>query len=374
MSKFQKIQNDELEEDEIQSICSSTTTSSTAPVELDEEQGDESKSNNNQFKSRAWIFTLNNYTPKQVLLIKALECKYLVFGFEKAPTTGTPHLQGFVYWNSPKTKRATIKLLCEATVRCKSKSATFIQASNYCKGDYTTTRGKYKPLNDYFEKGELPKDQEDKKRSAAERYEEAYEQVCNNQFITDPIIRVQNWKSMVEYHKYITALHQPVETTIVQLRPWQQAIVDIVNAPVNNRTVHWIYDSVGNTGKSELCNYLELHFKAHIVMGGKFSDLAFEFPITPAPEIVVLDLTRTAVEHTPYTYIEQVKNGRLSSPKYQSVTKRFKSPHLFVFSNQIPDYTKLSQDRWNFIDISPQDHQHTEEKQEGLRVDAFFNH
>ena len=46
---------------------------------------------------RAWTFTVNNYTPEQEEALKAAPCQYLVFGHELAPTTGTPHLQGYIY-------------------------------------------------------------------------------------------------------------------------------------------------------------------------------------------------------------------------------------------------------------------------------------
>jgi len=44
------------------------------------------------------MFTLNNYTEEEVENMKALaqdKCKYMVFGYEIAPKTGTPHLQGY---------------------------------------------------------------------------------------------------------------------------------------------------------------------------------------------------------------------------------------------------------------------------------------
>lgn len=45
-----------------------------------------------------WIFTVNNYTEADVQLLQQLanrECVYMCFGKEIAPSTGTPHLQGF---------------------------------------------------------------------------------------------------------------------------------------------------------------------------------------------------------------------------------------------------------------------------------------
>lgn len=48
---------------------------------------------------KRWLFTLNNYTDEEVEAMKSLaldKCRYMVFGYEKAPKTGTPHLQGYL--------------------------------------------------------------------------------------------------------------------------------------------------------------------------------------------------------------------------------------------------------------------------------------
>jgi Putative viral replication protein len=50
--------------------------------------------------SRHWCFTWNNYTPENEQHIQSLSIKdnieFLRYGCETAPTTGTPHLQGYV--------------------------------------------------------------------------------------------------------------------------------------------------------------------------------------------------------------------------------------------------------------------------------------
>lgn len=47
-----------------------------------------------------WVFTLNNYTPEQDNFLKQTfgpkYCRILIYGYETAPTTGTPHLQGYI--------------------------------------------------------------------------------------------------------------------------------------------------------------------------------------------------------------------------------------------------------------------------------------
>lgn len=49
---------------------------------------------------RSWFFTYNNYTEEDVRALKCCPATYIIFGKEKAPTTGTPHLQGAFYWRT----------------------------------------------------------------------------------------------------------------------------------------------------------------------------------------------------------------------------------------------------------------------------------
>lgn len=46
--------------------------------------------------ARGWIFTLNNYSDDDISRFKAFVCDYLCFGKEVS-STGTPHLQGYLY-------------------------------------------------------------------------------------------------------------------------------------------------------------------------------------------------------------------------------------------------------------------------------------
>lgn len=56
---------------------------------------------NTSQRSRKWIFTLNNYTDEEEEALQAWDSiSYLVYGYEEAPTTGTPHLQGFVVFRN----------------------------------------------------------------------------------------------------------------------------------------------------------------------------------------------------------------------------------------------------------------------------------
>lgn len=53
-------------------------------------------------RARRWTFTLNNYSNDDELKIQNYNNKFLIYGREIAPVTGTPHLQGYIEFKSPK--------------------------------------------------------------------------------------------------------------------------------------------------------------------------------------------------------------------------------------------------------------------------------
>lgn len=100
-------------------------------------------------RSRSWIFTLNNYTSDDETTLQSLDCRYIIYGREIAPTTGTPHLQGYVYFNEAKTL-SSVKKKISKTAHLEIPQGTATQNREYCSKD-----------KDFFEKGIIP-DQNDK--------------------------------------------------------------------------------------------------------------------------------------------------------------------------------------------------------------------
>lgn len=98
-------------------------------------------------KARSVCWTLNNYTDADVAALRmyATECKYMVFGYEIAPTTGTPHLQGYVAWENPRSIEKFMKIPITKGIHVEKTRGSPLQASNYCKED-----GKFEEF------GELP--------------------------------------------------------------------------------------------------------------------------------------------------------------------------------------------------------------------------
>lgn len=53
-------------------------------------------------RSRAFCFTWNNYPAEFAVVLESLGARYRCYGKEIAPSTGTPHLQGYVYFANPR--------------------------------------------------------------------------------------------------------------------------------------------------------------------------------------------------------------------------------------------------------------------------------
>lgn len=97
---------------------------------------------------RAYCFTINNYTLKCIEAVENVKCKYIVYGYEVCPTTGTPHIQGYVNFTSAKSMSACVKALGgRASTRVAKGSAE----QNY---DYCSKEGNFHERGDRPEQGE----------------------------------------------------------------------------------------------------------------------------------------------------------------------------------------------------------------------------
>lgn len=84
-------------------------------------------------RHRGWVFTLNNYTDKEVEVIKEMDCRAVTAGYETAPTTGVPHIQGAVYFHGLKSLKAVKKILKRA--HWEGMNGSWKEASEYCRKD-----------------------------------------------------------------------------------------------------------------------------------------------------------------------------------------------------------------------------------------------
>ncbi len=86
-------------------------------------------------RTRAYVFTINNYSEVDEKQVQSLDCQYVVYGREIG-TEGTPHLQGYVYFKNQRSMKSISRQLPGAHIE--ARMGTHEQAAEYCKkdGDY----------------------------------------------------------------------------------------------------------------------------------------------------------------------------------------------------------------------------------------------
>lgn len=198
-----------------------------------------SKENIDKVKSRHWCFTLNNpeggaelYETKEW---NQYPVEFMIVGLEHAPTTGTPHHQGYVHWPNPRYGASMRKLLPTARwAACKgserdneiycSKEANIIVRV----GETGTTHSDEEQEES---QDEIKKPARQGKRTDISRA---------RQWIDEG----QNWRYIVSYVTSFSALRLAAEYLSVAEPPRQW-----------KTHVTWIFGPTG-TGKTHLANQL----------------------------------------------------------------------------------------------------------------------
>lgn len=96
-------------------------------------------------RSRNYCITINNYTADSIEMLAQLECRYVVYGKEVGDQ-GTPHLQGYVSFNSLKSIAQVIKSIPGAHVTVAAGTAD--QNYAYCTKDGDFTERGDRPMSD----------------------------------------------------------------------------------------------------------------------------------------------------------------------------------------------------------------------------------
>ena len=138
---------------------------------------------------------------------------------------------------------------------------------------------------------------------------------------------------------------------------WQTEIIDILKGEPEDRKIYWFYGS-GKAGKTTFMKYINRFYDYVIILGGKDADMKMgvinfkKMNNDCDPEIVIINIPKSFdSDYISYTGIENVKDMIFFSGKYEGGIVDGNNPFVFVFSNDPPDTTKLSEDRWMVYDI-----------------------
>lgn len=293
-------------------------------------------------KIRRWVFTLNNYSDDDQDRIRALAAQsdYVVFGREVG-ASGTPHLQGFIFFKR-RVAFSTAKIRLGLEAHIEAAKGTDKQASDYCKKD-----------GDFEEFGELSSPG---KRNDWEAYKD---------FVID-LGRIPSTREIILHNPglYARCSRACVEIAEAFLDPpkltdseprfgWQTRVAGRIAADTfSPRKIDFVVDPAGNSGKSWICAYALTKYpdRTQVLRVGKRDDLAFAIDTTK--DIFLFDIPRTQMEFLQYSVLEMLKDQQIFSPKYGSRSKVLHHvPYVAVFSNEEPDMTKLTEDRYNIINV-----------------------
>jgi len=111
-------------------------------------------------RSRKFCFTWNNYPDDHGEILGNLGSTYLIYGYEEAPTTGTPHLQGFIYFANARSRDRLRTQVPGCSIEIAN--GTPEQNIEYCSKD-----------DEFLEFGDRPCTQAEKGDSEVARYDNA---------------------------------------------------------------------------------------------------------------------------------------------------------------------------------------------------------
>jgi len=248
-------------------------------------------------KANRWCFTWNNYPEDGYQLLvdtfTILECKWIV-GKEIGKLCKTPHFQGYI--ECPTYMRWT-EFKLPKTIHWEKAKGDLKQNLTYCSKD-----GSYNCID--------------------------------------------------VWNKYLV----PIKC-IDKLFLWQQKIeADIILEP-DGRTIKWIWDRDGNTGKSSFCKYMYIKHGVPTIQGGKMSDIIniiYNLDMHVV-RMVLIDIPRCNENKVSYSAIECILNGMITNTKFETGLKVFNPPHIVVLANFPPREEKLSADRWKIYKIKNKD-------------------
>jgi hypothetical protein len=197
--------------------------------------------------AKHYCFTLNNYTEEDITaILDVFSSKVLSFIFqEEVGESGTPHLQGYCEF---KNKCRPMGLISKAIHWEKTRN---IEASiQYCQKPETA-------------KGRI-------------------------------------WKNI--------KTKRTMKHINITLREWQQELLNVFNEEPDSRTIHWVYDEIGNAGKTTFAKYLLQNFPNDVTYISATKSADILTCVNDTSKLFIIDIPRCAGEFCPYNALEQIKN------------------------------------------------------------------
>ncbi|QJQ82548.1 replication initiator protein [Pea necrotic yellow dwarf alphasatellite 6] len=275
-------------------------------------------------KGTMWAFTKNFNGPCPKLLFGP-EVQYAIWQHEKKAHN---HLQGFIQMKDKNTSLKKMKIIIPGAhlELCKGSIEDNI---NYCGKDESRIDGPW-------EYGEVLK-RGSNKRKVMDRYEEDPEAMK----MEDPDLYLRCNAKRLE-KEFMSS------SGLATLSDWQIELHEALMADADDRSIIWVYGPKGREGKSTFAKEL-IKRNYFYSPGGKTENILYLYSLDPERNCV-FDFPRCNKDFINYSVIEMIKNGVFSSTKYRPVDIRVIKPrHVVIMCNELPDVTKISEDRIKII-------------------------
>lgn len=240
-----------------------------------------------------WLFTWPNYPEDWVEQLEPVfeGCKW-IGGYEIAPTTGTPHIQGYVEFPlrvRPIGYKGAPKEIHWGDKNGKPCKMPRYKCTEYCTKEKRGYEGNLKP---------------------------------------------------------------PRACPVIELYGWQLRAKEQFESEPAKRPIFWWWSVSGCRGKSDFARWLVQN--GALICAGKAADMKYSIvkhheKTGEYPWAVVFDVPRSSAQYLSYTGIEEIKNGVFSSSKYESAPVEMPYCHVFVLANFPPVLDRddvMSVDRW----------------------------
>lgn len=270
--------------------------------------------------------------------------EYAVVGRESAPRTGSLHYQGYVRFQRNVRFERLRRLLPGARL-------AIARGSPSSNRDYCTKDG------DFVEFGSCPESQQGRRNDLNDLID------WGDQFIADN----GRAPTYAEYARDqpVHALRHPRALEVFAARApapvlrqgtpneWQDELLQELEDAPDDRKIRFYVDEAGGAGKTWLQqHYLTTRTDGQVLSLARRDDMAHS--IDPSKRVFFINVPRSQMEFLNYSILEMLKDRLVYSPKYHSQMKVLHTtPHVIVFSNEMPDFNKLSQDRYEVKQLTP---------------------
>lgn len=294
-------------------------------------------------QSKGFCFTINNYTEDDEQEVANLgedeRVEYLVYGREEGEQ-GTPHLQGFVYFKS-KIRWSTVRFLLPRAHLEQTKGTTE-QNIAYCTKD-----------GNYEEFGDRPVSHQGRRSDLDRILEWLDEFIATNQRApTEREVAMQQPKAFLRYRNFmqLCTLRAPPPTLQQgEPKPWQRELEAVLTAPCpSDRDILFYIDEAGGSGKSWFTRWFFTNHAdiCQLLQPAGYADMAYA--LDESKTVFLINIARGGMEFLQYRFLESLKDRTVFSTKYESRLKVVRdTPHVVVFTNEQPDLTKMTEDRYN---------------------------